>query len=131
LPLHVDYEFINNFCSWTDETFLIVNVGDEGIVTVVAHQSSREVIPCKPTSPKVELTLFDPNGLEVTIQFSNIYQICRRKRRGLFSSALFNNHWLKVGLDALVHLVVVVVMACIIHRIVLGLFACLVIHVYT
>ncbi|XP_046651440.1 vascular endothelial growth factor receptor kdr-like isoform X2 [Daphnia pulicaria] len=53
-----------------DETFLIVNVGDEGIVTVVAHQSSREVIPCKPTSPKVELTLFDPNGLEVELEDS-------------------------------------------------------------
>jgi hypothetical protein len=48
---------------------LIVNVGDEDIVTVLAHQSSREVIPCKPTSPKVELKLFDPNGNEVT--FSN------------------------------------------------------------
>ncbi|XP_057365386.1 vascular endothelial growth factor receptor 1-like isoform X1 [Daphnia carinata] len=48
-----------------DESRLIVSVGDEGIVTVVAHQSSREVIPCKPTSPKVELTLLDPSGLEI------------------------------------------------------------------
>lgn len=51
--------------SWTDETNLIVTVGEEAIVTVVAHQSSREVIPCKPTSPKVELTLFYDNGIEV------------------------------------------------------------------
>ncbi|KAI9559738.1 hypothetical protein GHT06_013743 [Daphnia sinensis] len=48
-----------------DESRLIVSVGDEGIVTVVAHQSSREVIPCKPTSPKVELTLLDPNGMVI------------------------------------------------------------------
>lgn len=111
---------------------MIVNVGDEGIVTVVAHQSSREVIPCKPTSPKVELTLFDPNGLEVTIQFSSLISIeYAVEKEGGYFHPRFNNDWLKVGLDALVHLIVVIVMACIIHRIVLGLFACLVIHVYT
>lgn len=53
-----------------DESRLIVSVGDEGIVTVVAHQSSREVIPCKPTSPNVELTLFDPNGMVVELDNS-------------------------------------------------------------
>ena len=48
-----------------DQHHLIVSPGDEGIVTVVAHQSKQEVIPCKPTSPDVELTLLDPNGNEV------------------------------------------------------------------
>ena len=64
---HDAYRQVSLFkcCSYLDETFLIVNVGDEGIVTIVAHQSRREVIPCKPTSPKVELTLFDPSGMEV------------------------------------------------------------------
>ena len=68
---------------------MIVNVGDEGIVTVVAHQSSREVIPCKPTSPKVELTLLDPNGNEVTF-FKFIQKISNvlYERKNIFIHAL-------------------------------------------
>ena len=39
-----------------DEEHFIVNGGEE-VVSIQANQSKREVIPCKPSSPLVEMTL--------------------------------------------------------------------------
>ena len=46
----------NSHFSSLDEEHFIVNGGEE-VVSIQAIQSKREVIPCKPSSPLVEMTL--------------------------------------------------------------------------
>ena len=48
---------VTNCLKLTDDERLIVNYEKDSVIIVTVHQSTRSVIPCKPTHPDVVMTL--------------------------------------------------------------------------